>query len=380
MLSSQTLKKMIYAELKEGGFQFKNNELIPPDLTDKDALRKAHAASKKHLLEKNKTWIIENEKECLENFAEGDEIRPDEIYPELVLVDKTLDRKLFRYASYLWSIPLSNGFGRRLRYLVKDKSNGKVIGIFALTDPVIGLKVRDNWIGWSKQQKENMLWHVMDVYAFGAIKPYSYLLGGKLVATLATATEVRKKFEEKYSTGRTQIMNRNYKSRKGGLALITTTGAYGKSSILDRLKRENGELLWNYVGATKGWGSFHLNNGIATKMIEYLRETDNEILDMNRFGDGPNWKLRVLRACIKDLGLNYNKYGKHGIKRGFYAAPLISNFKELLNGDAKRPKPITSKANELFEFFRDRYLLPRTKREDRWKSVSKEEFKLSTLF
>ena len=217
-----------------------------------------------------------------------------------------------------------------------DKSNNKIIGILGLTDPVINLKVRENHIGWDTQQKQNNLWHVMDLYVFGAVPPYNQLLGGKLVATLATSDKVRADFIKKYSSGRSYISGKNYKSRKGGLVLITTTGAFGESSILDRLKtkdmskkdtekinkKENNRLLWQFLGFTQGYGFFHLNNGIATKMYNYLVETENDIVKKNRFGDGSNWKMRVINQCMKEFGMNSRKYGKHGIKRGFYIAPL----------------------------------------------------------
>src|SRR5271155_3375664 len=145
MLSPASLKRKIYRELKDSGFKFERNAIIPPDSQDKSALRRVHKPALDHLLAENKKWILENEKQFLESFADGDEINPEEISPKLVLIEKdnAENSGLFRYASYLWSVPLSRGFGRRLRYLVKDRSNGKLIGIIGLTDPVIGLKVRD---------------------------------------------------------------------------------------------------------------------------------------------------------------------------------------------------------------------------------------------
>ena len=50
---------------------------------------------------------------------------------------------LFRAATLLWSVPVSRGYGRRMRYLVMDESNNKLIGLFALGDPVFNLKSRD---------------------------------------------------------------------------------------------------------------------------------------------------------------------------------------------------------------------------------------------
>ncbi len=374
---SGSIKNLIYKELKEAGFKLKKNSIEPPNLNNKKKLRRAHQSAKLHLLIQNKEWILKNEKKLIDYFANGEEVIPENINPELVLVDTQEKSDLFRYASYTWSIPLSNGFGRRLRYLVMDKSNNKIIGVIGLTDPVIGLKVREDFIGWDTLQKERKLWHVMDIYAFGAVPPYSYLLGGKLVATLATSERIRRDFMKKYSSGRSVITKKNSKSRKGGLLLLTTTGAFGESSILDRLQGPSKELLWNFVGFTQGWGFFHLNNGIATKIYEYLKETNNKIIKKHRFGDGSNWKMRLIREGMKELNIDYKKYGKHGIKRGFYVAPLASNFKDVLNGNSQKPRLYNRTTAELFGFFRQRYLLPRAQRDERWKDFIKEEIRVS---
>ncbi len=190
MLSSAKLKRKIYRELSQSGFKFERDAIVPPHPGDKPGIRAVHGPALKHLLAQNSQWISENEPKVIDFFADGDEIEPEDVSPELVLVEKGDSdmSRLFRYASYLWSVPLSHGFGRRLRYVVMDKNNGKLIGIVGLTDPVIGLKVRDSWIGWEMEVKEKFLWHVMDAYAFGAVSPYSSLLGGKLKRHLIAIT------------------------------------------------------------------------------------------------------------------------------------------------------------------------------------------------
>lgn len=378
VLSSTRLKKMIYRELSESGFRFERNAIIPPDSRDKSAIRAVHRPALEHLLALNRQWIHENEAKVIDYFADGDELRPEEISPELTLVEKGDSEMgtLFRYASYHWSVPLSRGFGRRLRYVVMDKSNNKLIGIIGLTDPVIGLSVRDSWIGWNKEMKERSLWHMMDAYAFGAVRPYSSLLGGKLVATLATSNEVRADFRRKYSHGRSVISRKNYKSRGAELVLLTTTGAFGNSSILDRLNSAE-RRLWQHVGYTEGWGFFHLDNGIASQIYEFLVETGHPIVVQHGFGEGPNWKMRVLRAGMEWLGIDYDKYGRHGVRRGFYAAPLASNFREFLTGEDKSPKYYDQPARKLFEFFRTRYLIPRSRRVLDWKEFDHRTLSLT---
>ena len=70
-------------------------------------------------------------------IADGVEVDPAAIQPHLVQVKSgTPESDLFRFATLQWSIPVSQGYGRRLRFLVKDRANGKLIGLFALGDPV----------------------------------------------------------------------------------------------------------------------------------------------------------------------------------------------------------------------------------------------------
>ena len=73
----------------------------------------------------------------------------------------------------------------------------------------------------------------MDLYICGAVPPYSFLLGSKLVACLATAREIGDAFREKYA-GATGIISGEAKPAE--LLVITTTSALGRSSLYNRLK------------------------------------------------------------------------------------------------------------------------------------------------
>ena len=119
-------------------------------------------------------------------FADGSQIDPAKIKPVLVRVERGIfENELFRFATTLWSVPVSRGFGRRLRYLVMDEYHGKLIGIFALGDPVYNLRARDQHIGWSHVERSQRLVNIMDGYVIGSMPPYSALLGGKLVTSAA---------------------------------------------------------------------------------------------------------------------------------------------------------------------------------------------------
>ncbi|NJD75865.1 MAG: DUF4338 domain-containing protein [Candidatus Methanoperedens sp.] len=380
-------QKIIHKLLSFGYVNQSNGELKPPDSIDKSSIRVFHEDRHRHILQSNKEWIIKHEGKVINYFANGDDIEISSISPKLVNVqDKRKYQTLFRYATYLWSIPVSQGYGRRMRYLIMDSSNNKLIGIIGLTDPVIGLKARDDWIGWTRDQKEDRLWHTLDAYVLGAVPPYNQLLGGKLVASLVTCNEIRKDFKKKYENKKAVISG---KTRKGHLVLVTTNTALGKSSMLSRLYYtpdgydtktdvKNRRELWYHVGWTSGYGHFHLNSGLADEMIDYLHDVGDPIIERHRFGQGPQWKMRVIRNCLQRINLNGNNLLYHGIKRGFYGAPLTRNFKEYLCGITNEPDYYDQPADDISAYIKERYIIPRAKRvTDRLKDFDIETIRIS---
>ena len=161
---------------------------------------------------------------------------------------------------------MSSGYGRRIRFLVLDDHNNKLIGIIGLGDPVFGLGARDQWIGWNAAQRRNRLRHILDAYVLGAVPPYTELLGGKLVAMLAASVEVREAFERKYAAKTALISGVKGDAR---VAIITTTSALGRSSIYNRLRFRD-RLLFVPTGFTIGSGEFHFANGLYSEVHKRL--------------------------------------------------------------------------------------------------------------
>ena len=204
-LDEESLKTLIAESLERQGFIVQGNQCRLPDDIDKETVRSLHSEAVRHKIEERKKGLLRHEPSLLQRFASGKEVVPDEIYPELIEVQSgSEDELLFRYASLHWSIPVSSGYGRRLRFLVVDRHTKKLIGLFGLGDPVFSLKNRDQWIGWNKEDRIERLHHVVDAYVLGAVPPYSFLLGGKLIALLTNSNEVRKAFRRKYK-GSTSI-------------------------------------------------------------------------------------------------------------------------------------------------------------------------------
>ena len=355
-----SLESAIHDHLLNLGFSRNGSGYLVDGVLTKQRIRNLHAAQRLDILERQRGFVETHGSELVEHFASGSQIDPGSIDSKLVQVTPdSLESRLFRFASLLWSVPVSQGFGRRLRFLVKDRQNDCLIGIFALGDPVFNLSARDNWIGWTHEDRRERLVHVMDAYVVGAVPPYSQLIGGKLVAALMGSKEVRRAYERKYLARQSVIRQRKHRAR---LVLLTTTSALGRSSIYNRLSIPDGPRFLR-IGTTKGFGHFHLDGEVFDSLRGHLEETGHPYASGHRFGMGPNWKLRVARAALEDIGIDGNSILKHGIEREVYAIPLAENWKKVLSGEHQRLRSLTKPAAEISNFCLDRWIVPRSERD-----------------
>ena len=197
--ATASLKRKLRRHLKVLGYE-KNDrgELIPP-AADKPAYRAAHAMQRNDRIARYGDLICRRGNEFLDYFASGSEICVQRIAPELERVRQgTWQSELFRFASLLWQIPVSEGFGRRMRFLVWDQHNRKLLGLLALGDPVFNLRARDQLVGWSASERSKSLVNILDAYVMGAIPPYNQILAGKLVACLLKTSDMVRYFKESY--------------------------------------------------------------------------------------------------------------------------------------------------------------------------------------
>ncbi len=356
------IKTRIATELAAYCIKFRRGKIVTPKLSTKSAVRDFHSPAVLERYHKNECFIEEHEDELLESFADGNEVSVKNLWPKLETVKSGTEASdLFRFATLLWSVPVSEGFGRRVRFLVRDEHTGKLVGLFALGDPVFNLACRDDLIGWTYVDREKRLYNVMDIFVLGAVPPYNMLLGGKLVAMLAASNEVRRVIHRRYADTKTVIRKKRKDPR---LAMLTTGSALGKSAIYDRI-RYHDLLLYQKIGESKGWGHFHLNNGLFEKMRTYLDATVRGKSN-NRFGAGPNWKMRTVRTALNQLGLPGDLL-LHGIRREIYAVPLAQNYELFLRGETTRLKSFDLPFDGLVGFWRERWLEGRAKRKPEFK-------------
>lgn len=167
LLKRVKLRERVKKELESNGFGFSYGQIIKPKLDNKEDIRRLHAPSRADKYKKNKDFLEKKEEKLLTFFANGDEIDIERFWPYLEVVEaNTLQSDIFKYATLLWSVPVSQGFGRRVRFLVWDEYSGKLVGLFALGDPVFNLSCRDDWIGWNHIDRAERLYNVMDIFHF----------------------------------------------------------------------------------------------------------------------------------------------------------------------------------------------------------------------
>ncbi|MFC2027072.1 Druantia anti-phage system protein DruA [Chloroflexota bacterium] len=336
----------------------------------KDAIRIAHEPQRRERAKSQELMLRSNGQKLVSYFAEGHEIIPSKVRPQLVHIENadSFEARLFRAATLFWSVPVSSGYGRRLRFLVMDRQNSKLIGILAIGDPVFNLACRDQWIGWDVNQRRERLAYMLDAYILGSVPPYSMLLGGKVVGSLLNSHEIKTIFRKKYA-GKQGIISGHQKDPY--LALLTTTSALGKSSIYNRLKLP-GMVEFLKIGRTSGWGHFMISDDLFREVRLLLKEQDHSYHNGYKFGQGPSWRLRTIRKACELLDIDKNLL-QHGIQREVYAVPLASNWREILHGEKRRPKGSSYTASQIGKSAVERWVIPRSERKSDWRSWQRED-------
>lgn len=353
------LKRSLRAHLRQLGFtKDEAGELVLPGV-GKDVIRRMHRGQRRERLAAAQPFLARALERALPSFAEGAEINPANISLRLRQIKSdTPESDLFRVATLTWSVPVSPGFGRRMRYLVWDEAHDRLAGVIALGDPVYNLSVRDALINWTVDDRAKRLVGILDAYVLGAVPPYNFLLGGKAIACLIRSRDVYDDFRRMYGQSVGVISKQ---AKQAYLVAVTTTSSMGRSSVYNRLRLE-GTAYFERIGFTEGWGHFHITDGLFDKMRNFLRDRDHGYADKHKFGEGPNWRLRTIRAALSALDFNENIL-RHGIKREVFISKLAANAYEVLRTGTPAPDiaQLLTVA-DISDLARDRWMVPRAQR------------------
>ncbi|WP_299029421.1 Druantia anti-phage system protein DruA [uncultured Thermanaerothrix sp.] len=353
--------------LKELGFAITEEGTLWSPWVDKERLRQIHRPSSQLEIMARQDWLRRYLPQYLPFFADGDEITPERIDPALVEVTTEQHHNLFRVARLLWSIPFSKGYGRRLRFLVVDRSNGKLIGLLALQSPPLSFPARDRLFRYPPGKKTELVNQTMDIQTLGAVPPYDRLLGGKLIGLVAASNEIRQAYWRKYAGRATEMEGRILPPH---LVALTTTSAFGRSSLYNRL-RYHGMAIAESLGYTEGYGTFHLME-FYPLFREFLESQG--ISTRGGFGTGPRRKWQTMVRALEYLGLP-SDWLRHGVKREVFLFRLVENLEAYMEGRETEPVYRNLPFSELVAWWRERWLLPRAERVDGWREWRKEGIK-----
>jgi hypothetical protein len=234
-------------------------------------------------------------------------------------------------------------------YLVRDKNSGKYLGVIVITGDFLDLAPRDNFIGWTRQQRnDGRLKHTCIGSTILPTQPLGYnYVGGKLLALLCLSDEVQNEWKRRY--GQT-------------LVGVTTTSLYGSFSQYNNLK------YWNKRGKSSGSIVFEPTRDTLYKVRDWVHKRDPVkywewyfALDDRGNKYKRDHKFRMLNWVYSQLKI---KDTKTFHQRGIYFSHLYENTAEFLREDIpeeKLKKRFDTSTEHLVDLWKNRYASKRIK-------------------
>jgi hypothetical protein len=208
--------------------------------------------------------------------------------------------------------------GRNVKIYIKDRLSKKILGQISLGSDITSLGVRDNFIGWTKEDKfaGGKLNNTTIATTIVSTQPFGYnFLGGKLVAAMATAPEIREYWKQKYDNV---------------LIAVGTTSLYGIHS------QYNGIPHFKTLGESKGKISIKPDDKYYDVWHHWLQQNrpdwyrdQIELASADMSGPVSGVKQKILGQIFKELGIKNDTY-HHGFKRGVYFASMYENGNDFL--------------------------------------------------
>ena len=342
-VSKSVLRSKVYNHFLKLGYQRKENGFVL-DSRNEDCIRKAHSFSRNEKLKEKLPFIKKLFPEMKKDLLDSKDIDPMKIEPRIFHLKKADYNKktwdLWNWWDLVWwSLASEKACGRQMRFLVWDYYHNRLIGLIRLQSPLLRWGVRDKFLGTTKEERVWVANHSMAAQRLGAIPPYNKFLGGKLVASFLQSHLVSAEYVKKYN-------KRMY--------FITTTGAFGKSTIYNRLKNDKGKIC-ELMGYTKGSGSFHISGKLYDELCEFLDKKG--VLLKRGFGSGPSAKMKNISKALKLLGFDNGQ--NHGIKRSAWIFPLCWDLKKTLFFKGYWEKPIGNDQGFISDQWKKRYAVKR---------------------
>ena len=236
----------------------------------------------------------------------------ESIEPEVVFVPSDDASNWTMYRMLIHTMDWSANPGRNQKYFVRDKVTDKILGLVSLGSDVTSIKVRDDYIGWSKDNKfvDHKLNNTAIASTIVCTQPIGFnFLGGKLIAALTTSSTIRDKWFEQYNDI---------------LIGVTTTSLYGVHS------QYNGIPHWKTLGESAGKIAIKPDDDVYFVWANWLKENYREEFDKAQSQTGP--KQNTINRIFKHLGIKGKDY-EHGFHRGVFFANMYDNGLEYLRNE-----------------------------------------------
>jgi hypothetical protein len=346
---------------------FSVNPHVKLKTNEKRAIRNLHEQKKLELIRSHRKFLIRNFEKIENKSLNGDEIKPSKIDLELMEVKPNSVMAVFFLWWNLvwWSLPYTHPIGRQMRFILWDRYHDAPFGLFLLQSPPLRSSARDTRLGLNKDNVDYWINQSMYAQRVGALPPYNHLLGAKMVALSLTSNEVRDGYAKKYWKKETLLKKRVLPNR---LLFITTTSAYGKSSVYERIKYK-GDIVSEFIGFTAGSGTFHIPQQLYEEMLMFL---EAEGFNVKRgYGTGPSRKLKLISLAFRKLDLPNATF--HNIRRGYYLFSNVRNLLEIIH-KGKDPDWYDRPFGNLSSFWKKRWCIPRGKRTKSWKEFDNQDY------
>ncbi len=363
----ESLRNDLRESLRQQGFIVHGEDKLALTTKAKDELRKIQIAAKAIIIKEQKDFIIRKANLAKKYSLIGNNINPSRIQLEMRPVKSgSEDELLFRWWNLTWwSMPYQRPYGRQMRFIIWDITHNAPFGLISLQSPVLKQAVRDKNLSIPNDELDYWVNRSMYAQRVGALPPYNQLIGGKMVALSLISNEIRAAYQEKYQNRKTIIAERNIESE---LLFITTTSAFGRSSIYNRLKYHK-DIVAEKLGYTEGYGSFQIPDELYERIIEYLTSIGENTA--RGYGNGPSRKLKLINLACRKLGLA--NYTYHGIKREYYLFSFVQNLKQVITRQ-EYAKWKNYEFNDLFAYWRERWLMNRAIRTTHWREFNTEAY------
>jgi hypothetical protein len=231
-----------------------------------------------------------------------------------------------------------------MRALIYDvgQCEPALLGAMLLSSSPYTLRDRDSYLGWLGAEKERIkqsgLRRILDLALCMPLPPYSYLLGGKLVAALAFTEVVRSEFRNRY--------------RDELLCLVTTSVTGLHCPLFNRIAVRTGGL-YRRIGQTSGYSTTAVSSRTLRAARRFLPSYQSPPEGEFSVSVRP---IHILRTALRRCGISRDTVLRTSNPKGIYIALGSDADLAALRSGSKSKSRHSLTLDEAMAFWREKVL------------------------